>query len=314
MQNQRRKIQAAGCNYRYYWGLWLLLITSSLVAQTTPPTSNQLKLVSWNIQLLPRSFSLFSNALRKKQRLRTPWIIEHCLQAEYDVLVFQEVFDRPLSKKIQRELSAAYPYQVKPLRKAGRLTSSGILIVSKWPIERIGATVYPKGVHEDGFAAKGCTVVQLNKEGKSLYIAGTHLQAGNSDAAKAQRSIQYRAIKTLLDETTNDSLPLIVTGDMNTRRQAPEAYQEMLRVLAVEDQPLDEERPYTIDIQNTWNPNGHNQQLDYVLLRSQKSALTIVEQKILRVQKKWKEQTLDLADHYGIVAILQWGLAPSEKE
>lgn len=309
MLHPKRKTLVAGCKPFICLVLFLMGVQQPLLAQA----STEIKVLSWNIQLLPRAFGVFSKALRKKQRLRTPWIIEHCQQEDYDVIVFQEVFDRPLSKKLQRELLEKYPYQVQALRQAGRLTSSGILIVSKWPIEKIGEVVYPKGAHEDAFAAKGCTVVQLQKEGQSLYIAGTHLQAGSSQEAKEQRSIQYKAIQTLLKEVTKDSLGIVLAGDLNTRKQATEAYQEMLTTVEMVDQALNEERPYTIDIQNTWNKKGRNQQLDYILLRPQKSRLQIVEQKILRLQKIEKEQALDLADHYGIIATLQWGIAPSEK-
>jgi endonuclease/exonuclease/phosphatase family metal-dependent hydrolase len=282
--------------------LGVLLGQPPLAAQAP----QQFKVLSWNIQLLPRSFSLFSKALRKKQKLRTPWIIAHCLQADYDVVVFQEVFDKPLGKRLQRALQAQYPYQVKPLRQAGRFTSSGILIVSKSPITKVGELVYPKGAHEDALAAKGCTVVRLERAEKSLYLAGTHLQAGSSEAAKAQRLVQYQAIRTLLNETTQGSLPVVLAGDLNTRKQETEVYETMLTVLELEDRVLEEERPYTIDIQNTWNLKGRNQQLDYILFDAKQSKLQLQQQKILRLQKTWKEQPLDLADHYGIIATFQW--------
>jgi endonuclease/exonuclease/phosphatase family metal-dependent hydrolase len=280
-----------------------------------PPLAAQpLKVLSWNVQLLPRSFSLFSKALRKKQAVRTPWIIEHCQQADYDIIVFQEVFDQPLSKQLKAALLDRYPYQVDPLKQAGRLTSSGILIVSKWPIQKVGAVVYPKGAHEDAWAAKGCTVVKLQQKEKEVYIAGTHLQAGRSNAAKSQRAIQYQAIKTLLDTVTNDSLPIVLAGDLNTRKSETALYSKMLKILNMQDQPLDEERPYTIDRNNTWNKKGgSNQQLDYILLRPQQSKLQLQQQKLLRLQNKWKEQPMDLADHYGVIATFEWGAVPSKK-
>lgn len=309
MLHQRKNILGVGCKC-LLWSVILLLIQQPLEAQQAP---QQLKILSWNIQLLPRSFSVFSKALRKKQKLRTPWVIEHCQQGDYDVIVFQEVFDKPLAKKLQKELLATYPYQVKPLQKAGRLTSSGILIISKWPLQQVGTVVYPKGAHEDAWAAKGCTLVQLKQGKNSLYIAGTHLQAGHSEAAKAARTIQYKAIKTLLEECTNDSLPIVLAGDLNTPKKDKKAYPEMLSTLEMQDEPLDEIRPYTIDNQNTWNLGSKNKQLDYILLQPQKSALKLVQQKVLRLQKTWKEQPLDLADHYGVWATFEWGIAPSDK-
>ncbi|MFK7796802.1 MAG: sphingomyelin phosphodiesterase [Aureispira sp.] len=278
-----------------------------------PIAAQQLKVLSWNVQLLPRSFSMFSKALRKKQAVRTPWIIAHCQQADYDVIVFQEVFDKPLSKQLQAALLASYPYQVQPLKQSGRLTSSGILIVSKWPIQKVGAVVYPKGAHEDAWAAKGCTIVELQQGENAVYIAGTHLQAGGSNAAKTQRALQYQSIKTVLDMVTNDSLAIVLAGDLNTRKSERFVYSNMLDTLNMQDKPLDEERPYTIDLNNTWNIGGLNQQLDYILLRPQQSRLQLQQQKLLRLQKKWKEQPMDLADHYGVIATFEWGTVPSKE-
>lgn len=305
LHQRKRTPQAVGCKI-FCWSLLMAVFLQRPVA------AQQLKVLSWNVQLLPRSFSVFSKALRKKQAVRTPWIIEHCQQADYDVIVFQEVFDKPLSKQLQAALFANYPYQVQPLKQAGRLTSSGILMVSKWPIQKVGAVVYPKGAHEDAWAAKGCTVVELQQGENSVYIAGTHLQAGSSKAAKNQRTIQYQAIKNLLETTTNDSLAVVLAGDLNTRKSDTLVYSKMLNTLVLQDQPLDEERPYTIDLNNTWNKGGRNQQLDYILLRPQQSKLQLQQQKLLRVQKKWKEQPMDLADHYGVIATFEWA-APSKE-
>ena len=54
----------------------------------------------------------------------------------------------------------------------------------------------------------------------------------------------------------------------------------------MQDNPLDEKRPYTIDLNNTWKERGgSNQQLDYILLRPQQSKLQLKQQKLLRLQK-----------------------------
>lgn len=74
-------------------------------------------IVSWNIQMLPNTFAMFSNSLRKKQRVRTPWIIEYCHDQNYDVIVFQEVFDSGIKRKFKKYLSSTYPFQVDTKKK-----------------------------------------------------------------------------------------------------------------------------------------------------------------------------------------------------
>lgn len=259
-------------------------------------------MLSWNIQMLPNSLALFSKALRKKQHIRAPWIITHCLAKDYEVIVFQEVFDKNIQRKLKAGLRKKYPYQVDPEIAKGRLTSNGILIVSRLPMFYIDHVIYPKGAHEDAWAAKGCTLVEVEKEGAIFQIAGTHLQSGNSAAAKKHRSIQYKAIKTLLDNNRIDSLPALVIGDMNTRKSNQKAYREMIEVLDVQDFPLDEEEPFTVDGKNSWNEHTQGIQLDYVLLQARLSSTTIHQQQLLRLKRLRKGKLIDVADHYGIIA------------
>lgn len=311
MLHQRKNKR--GIDYKWIWICCVILcwwdVPSQAQMEPFPEEEALLHLLTWNVQFLPRSMQIFSKALRKKQRVRLPWVAEHCQSMNYDVIVFQEVFDRPILKRLQKALQADYPYQVAPLRQAGRWTSSGILIVSKHPMEKVGAVIYPKGVSTDAWAAKGCTLVRLDKDGAPIYIAGTHLQAGQKVEARAQRSIQYRAMHELIEtHTKTETCPIIITGDLNTSASDYIAYREMLEVLQADGQAIDDPRPYTIDHQNTWNDGGvaHNQQLDYVLWRKGRQPIHSIEQRILRLQKTWRNQPMDLSDHYGIAAQIRW--------
>jgi len=262
------------------------------------------QVVSWNIQMLPNALGLFSGALRKKQRIRAPWIIAHCIEASYDVIVFQEVFDRDIKRKLKKELKAAYPYQVDTRMAKGRLTSNGIFIVSRIPMKYIDHVIYEKGAHEDAWAAKGCTLVEVEKEGHKFQIAGTHLQSGSSKDAEKHRGLQYQDIRNLLDKNADKTIPVLVMGDMNTRKTNVPKYTQMVKTIGVKDFPLDEENPYTIDNQNSWNEHDQGIQLDYVFLQKRATQTTIKEQKVLRLKGNYKGKQMDLADHYGIVAKL----------
>ena len=265
----------------------------------------QAKIVSWNIQMLPNSLAFLSNALRKKQCVRTPWIIDHCLKKDYDVIVFQEVFDLDIKRKLKKHLKNIYPYQVNTKTKAGRMTSNGILIVSRFPMKYIDHVIYEKGAHSDGMAAKGCTLVEVDKEGLKFHIAGTHLQSGGSQAAIMHRDLQFQEIRNLLDSNVTDQVPVFVMGDMNTRKSNPEKYPRMLEVVGVNDFPLDEISPYTYDGNNSWNNYDIAVQIDYILLQARDTKTTILKQKVLRPKHDYKGKKMDLADHYGIVADIE---------
>lgn len=276
-------------------------LTNLLVAQATVPKTTNVKIVSWNIQMLPNSLALFSAALRKKQRIREPWIVEHCNKNNYDVIVFQEVFDLDIKRKLKKDLKRSFPYQVDTRTTKGRLTSNGIFIVSRLPMKYINHVIYQKGAHEDGWAAKGCTLVELDKSGVRFRIAGTHLQSGDSDEAIKHRDLQYQDIRTLLDSNFVDSIPVFVMGDMNTQKSNTEKYNSMLEVIRVQDFPLDEDEPYTVDNKNSWNKNSKAEQIDYVFLQKQHTSTKIFRQKVLRPKHEFKGKQIDLADHYGVV-------------
>ncbi|MCH2021736.1 MAG: endonuclease/exonuclease/phosphatase family protein [Saprospiraceae bacterium] len=286
--------------------VFVLSYALSTVAQTQDPkTVARAKIVTWNIQMLPNSLAFLSNALRKKQCVRTPWIIDHCLKKDYDVIVFQEVFDLDIKRKLKKGLKDSYPYQVNTKTKAGRIISNGILIVSRLPMKYIDHVIYAKGAHTDGFSAKGCTLVEVEKKDLKFHIAGTHLQSGGSKAAIMHRDLQFQEIRNLLDSNILDQVPVFVMGDMNTRKSNTEKYPKMIEVIGVNDYPLDESAPYTYDANNSWNNNDVPVQIDYVLLQARKTNTKILKQKVLRPKHNYKGKPMDLADHYGIVAEIE---------
>ncbi len=279
--------------------LFFLVMSNHLNACSANDTV-QLRVLSWNIQMLPNSIALFSKALQKKQALRTPWVIDFCLKQSYDVIVFQEVFDVQIKKKLQKGLKEVFPYQQNTFTKAGRLSSNGILIVSRHPIRYIDHVIYKKGVYADAWAAKGCTLIECTKGDKIVQIAGTHLQAGNSQKAIEQREKQFRAIGNLVQQHTKPEVPLLLLGDMNTRKSNHKKYQLMLKEIGVKDTPIEQARPYTIDPQNSWNKGSRPQQLDYILYKLNDSSGYLSSLKINRPSHKHRGKIIDLADHYGI--------------
>lgn len=286
--------------------LSLIFLKPESIHAQSKATLGELTVVSWNIQMLPNFFRAFSSSLRKRQKQRTPWIIDYIKEKNYDVWVLQEVFDKEICRRLCRRLKAEYPYQVRPINK-GRITSNGILILSKYPIQKLGYVVYDKGIGADRMAAKGCVLVELEKDGQAIQIAGTHLQAGGGGEGMKIRAKQYEDIRALLDQHQKEQVPQILAGDMNTRKSDSKRYQLMLETLQMKDFPLDEEEPYTIDAKNSWKSLQHDPiQLDYILLASNGSKMSIDQQKVLRPKRRHEGAIIDLADHYGVLAFFKW--------
>lgn len=257
--------------------------------------------------MLPNELAMFSSALRKKQALRLPWIVEMVNKQPYDVIVFQEVFDRQMHRRLREGIAAEYPHQVQPHRKRGKATGNGILIASRLPIKELGFVIYKESVGIDGMAAKGCTLIEGEKEGMRFQIAGTHLQSGSREKEQTARQSQYEEIAALIKTHENPQIPQFVMGDMNTERSIDVRYQAMLKTLNVQDFPLNEATPYTVDGNNSWTPKNTPEQIDYILLQPHKTATSIVSQKVLRPRMNHKGKTIDYADHYGIEAVVELG-------
>lgn len=284
--------------------LGFCLLTSSLLySQDYSETSySKLKVVSWNVQMLPNNFSFLSKFLRKKQNIRAPRIINHCISDNFDIIVFQELFDLKIRKKFMKELKNSYPYQVKPFKGNMAFVSNGILIVSRVPLKYIDHVIFKPGLTADKFAAKGCTLVEAEKDGSTIQIAGTHLQAGRSGKAQIQREMQYSDIRRLLEQNKTQTIPVILLGDLNTKKSKSEDYFKMLESISMEDPTIKDKQLYTFDSNNYWNDNASSSQLDYILIQRRKTNSKIINTKILRPKFIFKGNEIDLADHYAISA------------
>src|SRR5580704_2566120 len=104
--------------------LTLLVGCPVLGAETAPTSKSNLKILTWNIQMLP-TFGFLSEDLQKKQELRAPWIIEYLNEQDYDIIALEEVIDRKITEDLKRGLAEHYPHIIAPPSKAGIAGASG---------------------------------------------------------------------------------------------------------------------------------------------------------------------------------------------
>jgi endonuclease/exonuclease/phosphatase family metal-dependent hydrolase len=265
---------------------------------STNSNSNILNIATWNIQMLPTNFSFVSKLLQKKQKTRTPLIIEYCIASNFDVIVFQEVFDRKLRRKIIQGLNKPYPYQILPIKNKKALVSNGLLIMGRIPLNYLDHIVFKPGVKADKYAAKGCVLFCAQVNDIDIHFAGTHLQSGNSSKAISTRKLQYRDIRKLIDRNSNNNNPFIILGDLNTKKSEQEKYLEMLNILGVSGSKSIFKDLNTFSPENSWNNNSRPFQLDYILLQNHDTKLKINWQKVLKPIHNHRGKAMDLADHY----------------
>jgi len=297
--------------------LLYLCVSSHVFAQNdssavAPPktTTVTLKLLTWNVQLLPRY--LIHWRFNSMQSQRIEWIAAHLNKQDFDVIALQEVFGKTLQKKLKKALADKYPYQVGLHNKKGSLrVGDGVLIVSKVPLKEIDYVYFSDGYDRDKLANKGCIMAQAEKEGVVFQLTNTHMQSINDSTARKVRESQVSEIKTaLLDDQYQNGVPQFIMGDLNVRKSETEHYNNVLRILDARDTAVNNQRSYTFDQLNFWVKRQaakqgklhDNVQLDYILLRENNCNIEITDLRIQRITQQYKGRTIDLADHYGLMA------------
>ena len=255
------------------------------------------KIVSWNIQMIPKIYAPFTKLARKKQKVRTPKIIQYLNSTNFDIIVLQEVFDKSISNKFKNDLKIKYPYCLMPQKEDFKFKlSSGVMILSKYPLKLIKHVIFDVSKKSDKGAQKGCSLVEIKINNKKLLLGGTHLDSKSPES----RSLQYKLIaENITKPFLNDSVPLLLAGDFNTNFNTAE-YDSMMVNLKLNNYELNDDRPYTFDEFNTWNSKGYKSWIDYIFYQKSRR-IKILDQYVLRPVMKFKKSKMDLADHYQLV-------------
>jgi len=259
-----------------------------------------LKVLTWNIQMLPTFPSVA--ALNKGQAMRAPWIIDYLNASDYSIVCLQEVIDPKMTALLKEGLKKTFPYVVSADAKGGFSgTSGGILFASRIPIKYVDHIVYKNVKGVDALAEKGCVLVSGEHDGVPFQIAGTHLQAGFNEV----KDKQIPEIAGILQKHKQEGTPQFLVGDMNIDTADKDRYALLLKTTETGDFPLDDPSPYTVDSENSWKEGKRKKgggRIDHVLLNPRGTKSTITRQTVQRARREHEGKTIDLADHYGVVA------------
>lgn len=264
----------------------------------TTKQSGELKILSWNIYMLPAVANLSKSIAKSNKKERVNQIVDIMNASDYDIIVFQEAFHIPSRKKLANELDAAFPYQYGPLNKGFIKTNSGIFIVSKIPLQQLAKIQFKDCNSSDCFARKGSGIFEGQIDGKTFQIVGTHL---NSTRQQEIRELQYEQLfGELLKPYQKEGVVQIICGDLNTKKSKLENYSSMLKKLDAIDIKTRGKRKHTyVNSKAT---------IDYILLRKNGANVKIIDKKI----RKFEAQTemIDilngsLSDHLAVELIIQ---------
>ena len=277
---------------------------SSLTTHYSPGAT--LTILSWNILMLPR-WVFF----RLGQIKRAPAIVDQLKESSYDLIVFQEAFDKKAKRILWNGLKENFPYQYGPGKRGLIKITSGVWIISKLPLNNGQIIRFNDCKVQDCLARKGALFVEFFKNDQKFQLIGTHLQAQVGDEFQAVRKKQYKDIsEKLIKPLAKKNVPLFVIGDLNTAKSDTANYNEMLRVFNVHDGSLEG------SVLVSWGGAGNDiiyekgdynaMLIDYILFQPNGIRPKEFKREVKIFQQRWSKQNKDLSDHYAVEAVIVW--------
>jgi endonuclease/exonuclease/phosphatase family metal-dependent hydrolase len=272
----------------------------------TKPSVTGLKILSWNIYMLPY-ISLFN-----RNGHRAKLIGQQLKDSDYQIIVFQEAFSSKCRNILKRELSVSFPYQYGPANMplTPLRTSSGLWVVSKLPLTLLKSIRFKHATSFDRIAHKGAALFEGEFNGNKFQLLATHLQSENPDRIAAG---QCREISALLKEFYTPNEPQLLCGDFNTEMSDYKNYTQMLQTLDADNGKLDGKLQSTYDERNNTliaKPQGKSEIIDYILTRNT-HLIDKINRNIVEFYHHDNAIQTHLSDHYAMEAVVQFVPRPN---
>jgi endonuclease/exonuclease/phosphatase family metal-dependent hydrolase len=287
---------------------FLLLFTNPLRPyEITPPERTYhdknpgLKILTWNIYMLPHCSWFHDNCKRAR------FIAGKLKSSDYDIIMFEEAFDRRPRNILKEALKAGFPYIYGPANYSffSVRANSGLWILSKIPLRRLEEIEFANRYGIDAMSRKGAILFQGSWNGQPFQLACTHLQADSPDTIRRE---QCKEVASLLKKYYITFIPQITCGDFNIEFDDQKNYKLMLSSLDSENGKLIGEFQSSYDeIGNELarKINGKSRLIDYILVRNA-SLFKSITRKVRVFKGNQNNKTFSLSDHYGIEALIDF--------
>jgi endonuclease/exonuclease/phosphatase family metal-dependent hydrolase len=258
--------------------------------------TSDLKILSWNIYMLPYISLFNSNAERARK------IADNLNHSDYQIIVFQEAFSSKCRSILAKELLERYPYQYGPANKNHLpfRTNSGLWVLSKIPLTELDEFQFSVCKGFDAVARKGAVLFEGCFNGAKFQLLATHLQAEDSPEL---RSVQCAEIKEhLLNPYFQKDIPQFICGDFNIDMDDTPNYRQMLQTLDAKNGELSGNVQVTYDEVNNelaYNAKGKKRIIDYVLVRNG-GLIDKMERKVQTFFTNKGGSGTYLSDHYAM--------------
>ena len=279
--------------------LLILSVIDSGYAHSQSTDTSAIRIMSWNIKMLPRIFRYIHHKPVQRARIIPKYIIAEST----DIVLLQEAFDDYCYRIIKRKLRKVYPYMLGPVNKqAGTIFSGGAIIFSKTPLQKLEQVRFTSCSGNDCWARKGALLAATTIRGHKVQVMNTHIQAGGVPRIHID---QFAQIAAMLARHTETGVPQILGGDYNTFRTDTVLYPAMVDMLHAEDGPISGDLHYTSDdvvcdmSENYCRVLLHPEQdiIDYILYKANECPYRTAERHIARYTTLWDIDHQDLSDH-----------------
>lgn len=276
--------------------------TLEIVSQKLPELAvrepGEIRILSYNIQMLPRLLLPVRRGPIKRARL----IPQNLIADSLDIIVFQELFDVRSRRIIKRKMRKTYPYHIGPANRSflpGK-TNSGIVIYSKYPLEKIDQVKFRRSEGIDSWAGKGGLLVAATlPNGQRIQVMGTHLQAGGGWRTKFS---QYIDLASIVLPNTEQGVPQFLAGDYNTSQDDTTRYPMLLKILDAVDDTLHGPEKYSTDtLTNDMKHRGQSKLIDFILYRPNGIQPIMMKRYVRLYQERWCAAYCSLSDHNAIL-------------
>ena len=292
--------RASGDDIRY-------VIHEDFPIQEKSQYSNELNVLTYN------TWALLPGIEAKNTGNRLDTIASY--MKNYDVIVFQEVFDPILTARFRKNIAHEYPYLTEIPWKLGKILTGGSFIASRWPIEAQDAVVYDACRADGCLAGKGINYAKIRKGSHAYHVFGTHTHAYTGADDIAVRFAQLAQFKALIDSKNIPyEEPVILGGDFNVDKlHFPQEHLDFLALFDATEPEAAGQYPHSYaGPVNVYAEDEYTEYLDYILYSNQHLAPYDSNNVLLTPRSIASEHwgSWDLSDHYPVKAEFSFPLQP----
>lgn len=247
---------------------------------------------------------------------------------QWDVIIINEAFLNSARQKLQNGLkNIGYSYGTGVVDQQGNLDDGGVFIQSRLPIKQSESIVFSDCSGSDCLSNKGVMYVQVEKNGRTFHIFGTHLQSSRGTTEANIRVLQIKQLQNFISSKVGNAQAqgdiVLIGGDLNFDPSLDNS--EYINALSVLNATVAGQFPssYTFDPVNNSIANyryqGEKKEwLDYIFVGKNSAMPSNVNYSVMKFQSTqqynmpavgdplgWFDKGtnhFDLSDHYGLSA------------